>query len=107
MNEKGLKITLDVIKTKNPFCVFANKINKVKQACSRKRKSPFHKGQFVCTFLGSKVKAEVAIESYKMESVKVSFVGDVKHRSDSKHARYIREAEREELRENMKVCPPS
>eukprot|EP00112_Aurelia_sp_Birch-Aquarium-sp1_P007934 Seg1866.7 transcript_id=Seg1866.7/GoldUCD/mRNA.D3Y31 product="Sentrin-specific protease 1" protein_id=Seg1866.7/GoldUCD/D3Y31 len=93
----------NVITGINPYCVFSFKNNHIKKEGSRKRKSPFFKADAKCTVDPCQCKAILSIDDEKKNTLSISFVGDIVHKSNVLKSRKITGSEREKLRNEFSM----
>ena len=79
---EGQNTLIDIVRTLNPYCVFAFKQNRVKAQGSRKQASPFFLGLLSCSFHDCPVKVKLKIQDEARQSIEIQFDGQVTHSSN-------------------------
>lgn len=82
LDAEGRNTIVELVKSVNPYCVFAIKRNQVKTENSRKKMAPFFNGKLKCTFHTCPVTAAVKIWDETRNSVEILFEGQITHSSN-------------------------
>lgn len=79
MSLEGQNVIIDIVRSINPFCVFAFKQNRVKAVNSRKLSSPFYLGKLRCSLHDCPVTVKLVIKDEARDNIEIQFEGQVSH----------------------------